>query len=460
MDISPRAISSRFSSLLRSELRRAIVRTFIARGITALGSFALIVVLARLYGTHGVGVFALAQSVLIAAAIFGRYGMDNALMRFVGRDPRSLQVKAYLRRACLKAFFLSLLTGGIMFLTRSLWARWFNAPDLAPVLVGFSIATPAFTLAFVLSGFMRGIRRPAASCFLRNGGIALVTAAIVPLFNYLWPSAGIMIVGVVYAVAAWLILGLGVGNCWQWFRHVYDPETNAASRPDVAAFNRSSAAFFVSSLTILIQKVLVIWLAGYFLVTSDVGLFKAAQQIAMLIGFILVVMNAVFPARFASLFFQGDKAALASLARRGVLLGLALASVPSLVCLVVPGLVLGLVGHDFSGAENLLRILAAAQLVTISCGSAGYILNMAGREAIVRNVQVINGLFAIVIICALTPFWGVMAIAIAVAVSLAGSNLANIYFVWRKLGIWALPTPNILRMAGVACKSDAGEART
>lgn len=101
---------------LRSELTMSLVRTFTARGITSLGGAALLVVLGRLYGTEGVGIFALAQSLLMAAALFSRYGMDNALMRFVGRNPQSSHVYAYLRRAAAKSLLISTIAGIILFL--------------------------------------------------------------------------------------------------------------------------------------------------------------------------------------------------------------------------------------------------------------------------------------------------------------------------------------------------------
>src|SRR5690625_6773926 len=154
----------------------ALIRTFTARGLTSVGSFVLIVVLGRLYGTQGVGVFALAQSLIMVAALLSRYGMDSALMRFVGRDLKSPCVFAYVRYAIVRAMPSSLVAGTVIFLTRNLWAKLFHAPELPPVLVGIVIATPAFTLCYMCAGFMKSVRQPAAACLLLQGGLALVTA--------------------------------------------------------------------------------------------------------------------------------------------------------------------------------------------------------------------------------------------------------------------------------------------
>ena len=60
---------------LNSEMGRSLIRTFVARGIAALGALALLVAAGRLYGPEGAGVLALAQSLLLGAGILARAGM-------------------------------------------------------------------------------------------------------------------------------------------------------------------------------------------------------------------------------------------------------------------------------------------------------------------------------------------------------------------------------------------------
>ena len=157
---------NRLRFLMQSELLFTLLKTFLARGVAAFGSLLLGVVLGRLYGPEGVGVFALAQSVIIGAGLLARYGMDNALLRYVGRNAQSIHVLSYLRWACLKAFWISLIIAGGIFLARGWVALAFDATHLAPLLIGVAVATPAFTLAFILAGFMKGINKLASASLL------------------------------------------------------------------------------------------------------------------------------------------------------------------------------------------------------------------------------------------------------------------------------------------------------
>lgn len=429
---------------LRGEMGLALTRTFAARGIAAVGSVVLVAAIGRLYGVTGVGVYALAQSILIAASILGRFGMDGALMRYVGRDVNSGHVAAYLRYALIRTALLSLLIALGMYATRFLWSQGFNTPDLAAELTGFAIATPAFTLAYILSGFMKAIRKPAAAMLLQNGGVAFLAALLVLLFYHVDLGSGAASIGMAFACAAWLVLAIGLWHCRFWFKHGYSP-VETSGQPDIEGFQRLSVAVLVSGSSRMLVEVGSFWIAGTFLSAATVGLFKAAQQVSNLIRVIQMVINAIFPPRFAALYHQGKHKALAALARRGVLLALLLAVVPTLICLLVPGLVLEIFGNDFARAKSLLRILAAAQLVNITCGSVGQLLNMSGHEHITRNVNLIVNFGCCAFMLLLTPVWGILAVVLGIAFNFIVTKLIFVYFVWARMGIWTLPTSIKLR---------------
>lgn len=435
------SLSLRFKRF-NSELIIALARTFIARGIAAFGGLMLVIVLGRLYGAAGVGVFALAQSIYLGAGILARYGMDKALMRYVGQDYQSSVIKRYLRWTIIQSLLLSAVAAVAVFLLRHDFAAWFSAPMLASVLPGIAMAIPAFTLAFVLSGFMKGARKPATACLLENGSISLIASGLFLLLYALLPLE-IAYVGWAMALAAWLVLVQGAFQAWRWFakQEFQAKPSTSVSREEFAA---SSQAFFVMSLAGFMQQVLAPLIAGLLLSSDELGLFRAAERTAFLITFILVVINAVLPPRFASLYSQNDLQALNALARNGALLGLALAAPMLLVCLIVPHWLLSLFGAEFSQGVNLLRIIAVAQLVNVATGSVGFLLSMTGNEKLMRNIALICNATGLAMIFILTSLLGVLGAALALALVLVMQNLIALVFVWRKLGIWMLPVPNFL----------------
>ncbi|GHC35094.1 oligosaccharide flippase family protein [Aidingimonas halophila] len=425
----------------------ALIRTFIARGIAALGSLALVVVIGRLYGASGVGVYALAFSIILGTAILARYGMNNAIMRFVGQDHHSPHVMVYLSWGVKKALLLSFIAALVIFFARFYLESIFDAEGLSVVLTGIAIATPAFTLGYVLSGFFKGIRMPATACLLEHGSVSLVAAVLIFLIH----SSGVAAIGWGFALASWLVLLQGICQIWLWWRQQNWEHSTTAYEPLVTRkqFAISSRAFFVMSLAGFMQRVLSIAIAGWLLSSDELGLFKTSQETGMAIAFILIVINAIFPPRFARLYHQQNMQALGRLARQGALLGALVAAPPLLVCFLFPGWVLGLFGSEFVAATPLLRLIAVAQLINVATGSVGFLLNMTGHEPLMRNIALSCNAIGLLLFFVLIPPFGPMGAAMALAFVLVVQNLVALFYVWRRLRIWTLPMPNVLKWLGV-----------
>lgn len=437
-------VLDRFARSSSRELYVSLFKTFFARGVASFGGLLLLLVLGRLYGAGGVGVFALAQSIYLGAAILGRYGTNNALIRFVGQDSASGDVVKYLRWALERTLFVSVLASLFIYFLRYRFAEWFDAPLLYDLLPSIALATVPFTLAFVLAGFMKGIGRPASACFLENGSIALLAVCVVLPFEYFYSERGVVNAGWAVAFAAWMVVVQGLFQSWRWIRA--QQWKSVSHGVDKAKFFATSRAFFVASFSAFMQQVGMILVAGLFLSNQELGIFRAVERSAILVGFVLMVLDTVFPARFASFYHRGDMEGLQKLARKGAALG-GLAALPALiVCFVFPHYILGLFGEEFSDAGNLLRIVAFAQFVNVATGSVGFILNMTGHEIIMRNISLLCNFAGLILVCILSFLFGAIGAVLALAITVVAFNLVALYFVWRKLGLWVLPIKNPLNL--------------
>ena len=133
-------MSESLLSRLKGETAKTLIRTFLAKGMSAFGALGLIMIVGQLYGPKGVGVYALAQSILLGAGILSRRGMDNALLRFIGRDYRSLLVRRYLYWAGVRSLFVSVPLSLAIFLLRDWFESFFEMSGLSDVLLGVALA--------------------------------------------------------------------------------------------------------------------------------------------------------------------------------------------------------------------------------------------------------------------------------------------------------------------------------
>ena len=69
-----------------AEIVRGASIAFILKIIGAALAFAFNIVLARLLGAEGTGIYFLAFTVCIIASVFGRMGLDNVILRFIASN--------------------------------------------------------------------------------------------------------------------------------------------------------------------------------------------------------------------------------------------------------------------------------------------------------------------------------------------------------------------------------------
>ena len=435
----------------RKELFAALARTSVARAIAAFGVLALGVVLARLYGAEGVGVFALAQSLAACASLLARRGMSVALIRLAGCDHSDSSSWAIAKKAIRKTMVFSIAATSAILVLREWIAGVFSAPQLEPLLVPISLSVPALTISFMLAGFMKGVRKPASASLLENGAISLTACAALLVYSKLEPHSTFLSAGWAFSLAAWAILVLGSIQVSFWLR--ITPPKTTFTEAELNLKNQelliASNSFFVLDVAKYSQSVLSVLIAGLLLNAADLGLFKTAERAGMLIGFVLMVINAVLPSRFSSLFYNGELEALGRLARLGGAMGLILALPLLGICIFAPHWILGLFGAEFIQADNLLRIIAFAQLVNVATASVDYLLSMTGHEKLIRNITVTCSLLGIGLYILFILWFGVVGAAWAFALTMILQKSISVYFVWKVLGIWTLPFPNVLGAAGV-----------
>lgn len=414
------------------------------RAFIALGTLLFGILVGRFYGAGGLGLFALVQSTVLGGAMISRLGLDTTLIKFVGQNPRSFAVKRYLTWSICAAFSMSLAVSGILFCARLYLEQIFSANGFANLLVVMLCALPAVTLCFILSGFLKGVRKPASACFLEYGGISLISCFILFFLNMENPAIGLLNSAVSFAFASWILLIYGFFVVLLWLdRQTLVFEKMTSKRISPLDFLRTSNMYLTMNVAVFTQSILSILIIGYLLDSKDVGLFRSAERSALLISFSLMVLNSILPPRFSELHSKGNVFALQRLVRSGVYAGLLLSSPMILLCIFFPQFVLGFYGDGFDAADILLRILATAQLVNVMTGSVGFLLAMTGYERIMRNISIGCSCAGLVSLFVLVPWLGAVGAALAMATIWVLQNIVAAAFVWKQLGVWVLPIPKI-----------------
>ncbi|WP_158774344.1 MATE family efflux transporter [Cobetia sp. L2A1] len=424
-------------SLQNHKGKLVFLSTLCARGVGAIGSVLLGIILGRLLGVAGLGIFSIIQGILLGAAIFARFGMDNALMRFVGISPEDVRNIGYLKLALYRALMYSLAIA-ILGLTARYLLGDILSIDMQNMLVYVVLAIPAMTGVYLMSGFMKGMGRPAAACLLESGYISLLTGCILLGCYLVYQECRIEWTAVALMIACWLVFLQGA---IQIFYIINKAKYKTTDNKDIdqPGFLNSSKDFFVMSLAEFMQNVAGVLIAGMLLNTIELGLFKSAERIALIIGFILMLISAIYPPKFAKYYYEKDFEGLKSAARRSSLVGLMM-SLPLLVaCLLFPEYLLSIFGDEFTKAADYLRILAVAQTFNIVTASVGFMLNMTDNQKVMRNISVGCTLLGLMLFVILIPLWGALGATLALAIVLTLQNSIAMIAVRIRLGFWIYP---------------------
>ena len=418
-----------------SEIVRGASAALIVRVAGAGISFALNVLIARLYGADGAGVYFLALTVMTIATVFGRMGMDNSLLRFVAAHAASGEwgeVEGVHRKGMRIAWTASLVSASVMAAGAPLLARYaFHKPELTGAMAWMALAVLPVAIGTLYGQVLRALKRVWASMMV--SAVWIPALAIVGLWFF--GSRGGPVVAIqVYDVAA-ALTALGA---WAWWRRITPELRGVRGDFDRATLLRSSVPLlWVASMTMAMN-----WIATFALgawsTVADVGVFNAASRVSFLVGFVLIAVDNISAPKFAALYKAGDQDGLARTARHTVRLMLLLAAPALAVIVLAPTRIMSLFGVEFQRGGLVLVILALAQLANVMAGSVGSLLMMTGHEKQVRDSNTLAAVICLLVSVALVPQTAALGAALAVAAALVARNVYEVLMVRRYLGIGAL----------------------
>ena len=400
--------------------------------------FGFNVLLARLLGAEGAGVYYLALTVTTIASVVGRMGLDNALLRFTAVNAVQgdwNKVAGVYRRGIWIATVVS--TVATVFVVSS--AHWvaqsiFSEPTLTVPLRLIALGILPLSLLTLHAELLKGLKKISEAMLVQGIGIPIIS---IPLLALLGGPFGVVGAVTAYVSATILVLLLGIGI---WRRATPQLRGLCGDFDVRLLISTSLPLFWVASMNLVMSWTDTIML-GFWMDSKTVGIYGVAMRTAMLTSLILVSINSIVAPKFAALYAQGEREALGSLACNAAKLMTLLAAPVLMLFIVVPTWMLRLFGPDFTAGTTVLSILAIGQFVNVATGSVGYLLMMSGYEKLMRNNIMASAALNVALNAILISKYGMLGAAISTVVSLAMMNIVSAGLVYWKLSIITLPIP-------------------
>jgi O-antigen/teichoic acid export membrane protein len=394
------------------------------------------IVLARVLGAEGYGIYAYAMALVGLLGIPASLGLPQLVLRNIAvyqtRSEWGL-MRGLLRRANQVVLLTSLGLGVIALLVSlvlrdhlspAMLAAFWLALSILPLVALNGLRTSTLRgLGFVVLGQLPGsLVRPFSFLAL----VVLTYLLLGNRFNASWAVS--MQVGATAIALGFVILILA--------RRL--PKAMKESLPayDTQTWVRSALPFlFIGGMQIINNQTDIVML-GALRGAEVVGIYRAATRVAQLVVFVLTAANVVLQPTIARLYAVRDMQRVQHIATQSARVIL-LVSVPIAVVLIAFGQwILLAFGQEFTKGATALAILSGGQLVNAAMGSVGLLLNMTGHERDTARGVGIAAVVNVALNAILIPLWGINGAAIATATSLVVWNLILAMQVVRRLDIY------------------------
>jgi O-antigen/teichoic acid export membrane protein len=395
-------------------------------------SFVFNIVLARLLGIEGVGVYFLAFTVTTIAAVAGRAGMDNALLRFVATSAAQenwAEVSGLYRRAIWISTGASAAITALVFIAAPVISEdLFSDPDLIDPLRLMSLGIVPLSLLTLHGELLKGLKRIRDAMLVQAFCLQLFA---IPLLLLLGVQFGLLGATAAYVTTLYLVLIMGV-VLW---RRATPQIRGLRGHFDTGLLVATSLPLFWATSADLVLNWTDTVMLGILSDSEAVGIYGVAMRTALPIGFIVIAVTSAIAPRFAVLYAHGEVRALESLARKATGMMILLVSPVVLLLVAFPEWVLAFFGAGFRSGAPVLAILAAGQFINVAMCLSDTVLMMSGYVKVVRNNIFLGAFLNVLLNALLIPAYGPVGAAVATATAIAVKRLAAVYLMRKYLSV-------------------------
>ena len=427
-----------FKIFFKSQIARKTILSFLLKIFQALFSFTTTVLLARMLGAKGYGIYAYAFAFVTLFSIPVQIGLSQLIIRETAKGiakkrPEVIKGIWYwaIRIGIFSSLVLLICIGTIFaFLKR-------NEFGLEETFFWALLLVPIFIFSNIWGASLRGLHKIITGQlpeFIIRPGLFLIFLCIINFIFHknLTPSQA-MVLQVAAAVIA-LIIGGGL-----FFRNI--PSFVYSACPSYEGnkwFNSLLPLTFVAGMWMINSHIDIVIL-GIFKSPFEVGIYRIASQLALLSSFALQAVNIVIAPHIAGLYAKREMDKLQHLATRSARTVLTFNLLVAIFFLSFGKIFINLLfGKEFVWAYIPLLILLGGQLINSATGSVGFLLNMTGHERDSSWGMTLAAGINIVLNFFLIPLLGAKGAAIATAVSMITWNIVIWWLVRKRLGINSL----------------------
>ena len=393
---------------------------------------------ARLLPVAALGAYFLAISIVDFLALVGQGGLQTAVVRVVAE---SVGLKNPARAKA--AINLTLLGGSVSIaIVVTVFWLWgprfsdmvFHSSLLAGVIGLIGLWAIIMTLQQLVAESFRGLHDIRLAAVF---GRLLPSSLVCALFGIQWlvqGSSDLRRILILWVAASGMSVLVGIGILLRKAGRLGGDSRHALSMREMSGIAWPIA---ITTITLFAVAQGDLWILAMFRSAKAVASYGAALRIASMIGAPLLVVNLVLPPMIAEIFAKGDRQTLEKVLRFTATLAAIPATLVVFAVVVERNEIIRIIyGARYVDAGPVLAILSLGQLISVLAGSCGFTLTMTGHQTSMMIISAASGVVTIGLAVVLARTGGAAGVAVAATVGMALQNIAMVYAVKAKTGVW------------------------
>ena len=409
----------------------------IIRIVGSMLGFAVSVLIARLLGAEGSGIYFLTLSVIFIAVTLGSLGFFNTTVRFVASHAQEQEwgdVRFVYRTVVRLVSIATALISMVLFIGADWLASvvFENSVLKVPLQIAAGAVIP-LALALIHAECLRGLKKISATQWIKTCLISGTSLFFLYPAMLLWGVNGAM---VAYIVAVMVTAGI---SWYLWRRACVELTIGAAIEKNTLTTRtlmQSSWPLYGVEITgLLVLQSATIFL-GVWGNEESVGVFNIANQVASLLLFPVMAMISILAPKFSAMYRRSDMEELRRLACSSSKFLMMAAILASTVAWLLSEWLFSFFGPEFDACVPVFKILLMSVIVNASTGAVSELLMMTGHESMVRNAVAISAAIQLPLCVLLIQLYGAIGAAIAILVGTLVWNCIMVFFVKKVFGFY------------------------
>lgn len=423
---------------LRGHLVRSVAGSLGVTVANAALAFVNGVLLARLLGAEGYGIYASSIAVVLVLTLPLTLGLDRLLVREVAASGARSEwglVRGLIVRSLQSVVPVSAAVAALVALV-----AWFNRSGLQdetlPTLWLALLMIPLLTLSNLRRAITVGLQHVVSA--LLPDSLVRPLLFLLLLLAALVTTRSLDPVGAMALNLATVVVAVSFGLALLW-RQLPRAVHGARSAFETRRWLREAIPFAMLTAVLTFMGQADVVIVGGFSGAIQAGLYAVAARGAALSLFGTLAVNATLAPTVAQLWTQGDRARLQAVVTRAARGAFVFALAVAAVLWLAGPQVLLVFGDDFSAARPTLTLLALAAIVDTGLGLGGVVLSMTGFQALGFSAAISAAVVRVTVAVSLVPVLGAQGAAIGAICGVAVLNTLTALFAARRVGVDVTP---------------------